>query len=206
MRRRQVLFTPHLAPLNRGILATCYARPAGDVDDRAQLLARCPVSYHDEPFVVVGRALAVDEGDARHATRPTHGALRRAHRHGHRDLRDRQPRQGCLAAARCRPPTSPSASTRPRACSRSVCTRDVDAASDASVRRRRRCGPRRSSRRCRTSAASPARSSSSSTAATRSPAPRTTTRSALFAQDIVLMRRSGCAPSSCTAAARRSAT
>ena len=24
----QVLFTPHLAPLNRGILATCYARPA----------------------------------------------------------------------------------------------------------------------------------------------------------------------------------
>ena len=26
-RRRQVLFTPHLAPMNRGILATCYARP-----------------------------------------------------------------------------------------------------------------------------------------------------------------------------------
>ncbi len=25
----QVIFTPHLAPLNRGILATCYARPAG---------------------------------------------------------------------------------------------------------------------------------------------------------------------------------
>ena len=24
----QVLFTPHLAPMNRGILATCYARPA----------------------------------------------------------------------------------------------------------------------------------------------------------------------------------
>ena len=28
----QVLFTPHLAPLNRGILATCYARPAGAAD------------------------------------------------------------------------------------------------------------------------------------------------------------------------------
>jgi N-acetyl-gamma-glutamyl-phosphate reductase len=25
----QVIFTPHLAPMNRGILATCYARPAG---------------------------------------------------------------------------------------------------------------------------------------------------------------------------------
>ena len=25
----QVLFTPHLAPMNRGILATCYARPTG---------------------------------------------------------------------------------------------------------------------------------------------------------------------------------
>ena len=25
----QVLFTPHLAPMNRGILATCYARPCG---------------------------------------------------------------------------------------------------------------------------------------------------------------------------------
>jgi N-acetyl-gamma-glutamyl-phosphate reductase len=26
----QVLFTPHLAPMTRGILATCYARPAVD--------------------------------------------------------------------------------------------------------------------------------------------------------------------------------
>ncbi len=25
----QVVFTPHLAPMNRGILATCYAKPAG---------------------------------------------------------------------------------------------------------------------------------------------------------------------------------
>ena len=27
----QVLFTPHLAPMNRGILATCYARPTGSI-------------------------------------------------------------------------------------------------------------------------------------------------------------------------------
>ena len=31
----QVLFTPHLAPMNRGILATCYARPAAGQDGGA---------------------------------------------------------------------------------------------------------------------------------------------------------------------------
>ena len=48
----QVLFTPHLAPMNRGILATCYARPAGDVSTAA-LLAALARSYASEPFVVV---------------------------------------------------------------------------------------------------------------------------------------------------------
>lgn len=47
----QVLFTPHLAPMTRGILATCYARPTG-------LAASDPLAiledfYADEPFVVV---------------------------------------------------------------------------------------------------------------------------------------------------------
>lgn len=48
----QVLFTPHLAPMNRGILATCYARPTGAVttDD---LLGVLGDAYADEPFVVV---------------------------------------------------------------------------------------------------------------------------------------------------------
>ena len=48
----QVLFTPHLAPMNRGILATCYARPTGasSTDDVMGLLAD---AYCDEPFVVV---------------------------------------------------------------------------------------------------------------------------------------------------------
>ncbi len=48
----QVLFTPHLAPMNRGILATCYARPAGDVSTES-LLAALARYYDDEPFVVV---------------------------------------------------------------------------------------------------------------------------------------------------------
>ena len=37
----QVLFTPHLAPMNRGILATCYARPAGGHLDRRRCWRRC---------------------------------------------------------------------------------------------------------------------------------------------------------------------
>lgn len=51
----QVLFTPHLAPLNRGILATCYARPSGDVST-ATLLGALSGHYRDEPFVFVGEA------------------------------------------------------------------------------------------------------------------------------------------------------
>lgn len=50
--RSQVLFTPHLAPLNRAILATCYARPADGVDTAA-LMAALRDAYRDEPFVVV---------------------------------------------------------------------------------------------------------------------------------------------------------
>lgn len=47
-----VLFTPHLAPMNRGILATCYARPTGALttDDA---LAALHTRYDPEPFVVV---------------------------------------------------------------------------------------------------------------------------------------------------------
>jgi N-acetyl-gamma-glutamyl-phosphate reductase len=48
-----VLFTPHLAPLNRAILATCYARPAADVSTES-LLATLSDAYAGEPFVVVG--------------------------------------------------------------------------------------------------------------------------------------------------------
>src|SRR5581483_3895103 len=48
----QVLFTPHLAPMNRGILATCYARPTSSLttDDVLDALHR---AYDGEPFVVV---------------------------------------------------------------------------------------------------------------------------------------------------------
>jgi len=48
-----VLFTPHLVPMNRGILATCTAPspdPSFDSDAALDLLAE---AYHDEPFVLV---------------------------------------------------------------------------------------------------------------------------------------------------------
>jgi N-acetyl-gamma-glutamyl-phosphate reductase len=48
----QLLFTPHLAPMNRGILATCYARPAG-ATSTAALLDALHAAYDAEPFVVV---------------------------------------------------------------------------------------------------------------------------------------------------------
>ena len=48
-----VLFTPHLAPMNRGILATCYATSTSDADP-LELLAK---AYADEPFVFVSEAL-----------------------------------------------------------------------------------------------------------------------------------------------------
>jgi len=48
----QVLFTPHLAPMNRGILATGYARPTGPVST-AGLLDLLHEAWDAEPFVVV---------------------------------------------------------------------------------------------------------------------------------------------------------
>lgn len=49
----QVLFTPHLVPMTRGILATCYARPAVDRLGTRELLGRYEACYDGEPFVVV---------------------------------------------------------------------------------------------------------------------------------------------------------
>lgn len=51
----QVLFTPHLAPLSRGLLATCYSRPASAVST-ASLLAALREAYAGSPFIVVDEA------------------------------------------------------------------------------------------------------------------------------------------------------
>lgn len=50
--RATVAFTPHLVPMTRGILSTCYARPCGKIDT-AQLVAAAQAMYADEPFVKI---------------------------------------------------------------------------------------------------------------------------------------------------------
>jgi len=51
-RKASIAFTPHLVPMTRGILATCYARPRGAASaDRLRQAARS--CYRDEPFVKI---------------------------------------------------------------------------------------------------------------------------------------------------------
>jgi N-acetyl-gamma-glutamyl-phosphate reductase len=66
--RRQVdvLFTPHLVPTTRGILATCYLRPAAGGMSTARLLEHYREFYAADPCVVV-----VDEPSG---TKATYGA------------------------------------------------------------------------------------------------------------------------------------
>jgi len=49
----QLIFTPHLAPMNRGILATCYARPVDPALTTADVQQALRDAYEGEPFVVV---------------------------------------------------------------------------------------------------------------------------------------------------------
>jgi N-acetyl-gamma-glutamyl-phosphate reductase len=49
----EVLFTPHLAPMVRGILATCYARPVTDGLTTDAVMGILHDAYDDEPFLVV---------------------------------------------------------------------------------------------------------------------------------------------------------
>jgi N-acetyl-gamma-glutamyl-phosphate reductase len=49
----QVLFTPHLVPMTRGVLATCHARPAAEGLSTEALLERFRAFYAGEPFIAV---------------------------------------------------------------------------------------------------------------------------------------------------------
>jgi N-acetyl-gamma-glutamyl-phosphate reductase len=53
--RVRVLFTPHMAPMSRGILATCYGRPTAAFEgtSTAELLDVLHQQYDPEPFVSV---------------------------------------------------------------------------------------------------------------------------------------------------------
>lgn len=58
-----ILFTPHLAPMPRGILATCYARPTNSAPTTPDLMEMFRDFYADEPFIEV-----VDEPPGTKAT------------------------------------------------------------------------------------------------------------------------------------------
>ena len=49
-REIRVVFTPHLIPMDRGILSTCYAEPTGEFDDQS-LLDLIKNFYANERFV-----------------------------------------------------------------------------------------------------------------------------------------------------------
>jgi N-acetyl-gamma-glutamyl-phosphate reductase len=51
-RRASLAFTPHLVPMTRGIVATCYGRPRGSVTT-AQAIETARAFYQDEPFIHV---------------------------------------------------------------------------------------------------------------------------------------------------------
>ena len=48
----ETVFTPHLVPMDRGILSTLYVQPTADVGPE-KLLAELKTFYRDEPFVRV---------------------------------------------------------------------------------------------------------------------------------------------------------
>ena len=186
----QVLFTPHLAPMNRGILATCYARPAAAVDNGV-VLEVLREGYATSPSSSSGGG-AVDEGDTGIQRRPRHGPLRRPHREGARCAPSTtSPR--APPAAPCRRPTSPSVSTRRRP-PLGLTTVGLSGAMDHDGWNRADGRPRARRGAAVHPALRRANRSSSSTAGTRSPARRRHDALALFAEDIVLMRLGRHAP------------
>jgi N-acetyl-gamma-glutamyl-phosphate reductase len=61
-RKATIAFTPHLVPMTRGILATCYARPRGTAS-AARLYEAAQACYSGEPFV---RVVPLDKGRGPH--------------------------------------------------------------------------------------------------------------------------------------------
>jgi len=79
-----IQFTPHLVPVNRGILTTLYLTPVGKSTAAEKISACYARAYGDEPFVRLlnGQKLAPTQKRYWHerhrnrmAARPTHGPL-----------------------------------------------------------------------------------------------------------------------------------
>ena len=93
----EVLFTPHLVPMNRGILATCYARPASGAELSTELLLEeLAKAFRDEPFVVVTADSPSTKATLGLEHRARDGPLRRPNGLRRRAVRHRQPHQGSV--------------------------------------------------------------------------------------------------------------
>ncbi len=113
--------------MNRGILATCYARPAAGPTCRPSRCSTCSGERWARRAVHGRhRRLAVDQGDARLERRARHRPLRRAHRARWSRSPPSTTSPRAPAAVPSRPPTSRSASTRRPASPRSAWRRDGD--------------------------------------------------------------------------------
>lgn len=62
--RASVAFTPHLVPMTRGILATCYARPRGTLTAE-RLHDAAAAAYEQEPFIKI---VVADRGRSAHTS------------------------------------------------------------------------------------------------------------------------------------------
>ena len=63
-RKATVAFTPHLVPMKRGLLATCYLRPRGTITAE-RILEAARTCYAGEPFV---RVRALEKGRGPHTS------------------------------------------------------------------------------------------------------------------------------------------
>ena len=61
-RKSTIAFTPHLVPMTRGILATCYARPRGNASAQ-RIFEAAQACYRGEPFV---RVMPLEKGRSAH--------------------------------------------------------------------------------------------------------------------------------------------
>jgi N-acetyl-gamma-glutamyl-phosphate reductase len=66
-RPARIAFTPHLVPMKRGLLATCYARPRSAID-AGRLIDAARTLYASEPFV---RILPAEKGRGPHTRAAT---------------------------------------------------------------------------------------------------------------------------------------
>ena len=118
----QLLFTPHLVPMTRGILATCYARPTVDRAQHRRAARPLPRLLRRRAVRGRHRRVAGDQGHARLEHRARDRALRRAHEHRARARRARQPREGRVGPGgpvrqpAARPPRDHRAPARPGSC------------------------------------------------------------------------------------------